>query len=209
VRLNQGRNFGWHEKNGLGDDLCHVTKREQESTYPGFYQVTGYDPSRQDCAEYADQLSTLMTHQKAYNNTVNYVDADSELTHPPLTNLRTVHQLFTRPYVGNYMGPGRHSVSPDLTDTESFLLQGYSTMQQKPCERTSGLDITSYGMNYLPCFGNPQRVEHVVEPPIEIGGWVRGGSHTRDFVRRVNYRRQCLNQENNKIIRRHHNKKIN
>ena len=202
VKLSKAKKPDWNEQNRLEQDPCHVTKREQESVYPGFYQITGFDSSRQNCAEYAELMSTLLNHQKTYNINRDYVDAHSELIQPPLTNLRIIHQLSTRPYKGNYMGPGRHSVCPDTTDVESFLWQGHATGQFKPSEVTSGKDITGYAMNYLPCFGTPQRVEHVVEPAVEIGGWIRGGQHTRDLVRQVNYRKFCLNRENNKIIRR-------
>jgi len=192
IRLSRDRALEWHGRDRISDDLCEVTKREQESTYPGCYQVTGYDPCKQTPSDYCQVLSTLMTNQKQYYNPLNYADADTRLTHPPLTNMKTIHQLFTRPYVGSYQGPGNRSTDPCLTDTESFLLQGFATSQFKPCEGTSGKDITSYGMNYLPCFGNPQRVEHVIEPPTALGGWVRGGEHTRDFVRRVEHRKKCL-----------------
>ena len=74
----------------------------------------------------------------------------------------------------------------------------------KQCGRTGGKDITSYAMNYLPCFGNPQRVEHVVEPSPDIGGWIRGGDNTRDLVRRINYKNRCLNQKNTEILKRRH-----
>ena len=65
---------------------------------------------------------------------------------------------------------------------------------KKSCESYIGKDMTDYRFNYLPSCGNPQKVKHVVEP------WVRGGEHTRDYVRRVDFVRKCLNKKNNKII---------
>lgn len=200
IKLSRNKNFDWNDKTRIGDDICQIDRTTKESIYPGCYSITGNDPTRQDSKSYAKTLSTLLTHQKAINNTIHYVDCDTELLHVPLTNLRTIHQLSTRPYVGSFQGPGKNCPDKKEIDTESFLWQGLATFQKKPCQPTSGLDVTSYYFNYLPCFGNPQKVEHVVEPPVVIGGWVRGGATTRDQIRQINYRNKCLNKQNNKTI---------
>lgn len=191
----------WNGLNRLGDDPCEIRKQEQESVGPGNWNLTGYDTTIENTCDRLERLSTLMSHQKPYYN-IAYVDRDTELTHTPLTNLRTIHQLYTRPYVANYKGPGRHSICPKKMDVESRLWQGEFDPNISSCVRTSGLDITSYGMNYLPCAGNPQRVDRVVEPNPATGGWIRGGENTRDLIRQIDQRRNCLNKENSMILRR-------
>ena len=192
--------LNWNGFNRLGDDPCHIKKRERESIAPGCWNLTSHDPTVEQSCDYQQRLSTLMTHQKPYCNSA-YIECDTKLTHVPLTNLRTIHQLYTRPYVGNYQGPGRHSLCPNVMDVESRLQQGNFDPQIGSCGRTGGKDITSYGMNYLPCFGNPQKVERVVQPAPEHGGWIRGGENTRDLVRQIDYRRNCLNKQNSMLLR--------
>lgn len=201
IKLSKSTKFNWYQLDRLRDDSCYLNKRNEESVYPGIYQTTGYDPTRQDSAIYGKLMSSTFNNQKQYYNTTNYVDDDTKLIQSNLTNLRTINQLSTRPYLGNYMGPGRHSLNPESMDAESFLWQGYATSQQQPCEVTSGKDITSYALNYLPCFGNPQRVEHIIPPPVAIGGWVRGGAATRDIVRQVDAQRQHQNKQNSQMLR--------
>jgi hypothetical protein len=114
-----------------------------------------------------------------------------------LSNLREINQLFTRPYAGFYSGPGMRSL--DNKDLETSLQQGLLTnLRQKPCEVTRGTTLFRY--QCLPEFGNPQRAQHIIPPPVEIGGWIRGGDNTRDYVRRVDYQKRCLNKENGNIV---------
>jgi len=201
IELSRGH-LDWIDLTRTEDDPCAIAKRHQESTYPGCWNQSSFDPRPESSADHQTRLSTLMTHQKTYLPHEKYMNCDSKLTRPPLTNLRTINQLYTRPYLGNYQGPGRHSTNADLSEVESRLWQGEYDPHLGSCGRTGGLDITTYGFNYLPCFGNPQRVNHVVEPIPEVGGWIRGGEHTRDLVRRVDYRRRCLNKENSEILKR-------
>ena len=62
------------------------------------------------------------------------------------------------------------------------------------------MDLTNYYLNLLPCYGNPQRVEHIVEPPVRIGGWIRGGEPTRDIVRKINYNKHIPKLKNNQLL---------
>lgn len=186
IKLGCPKEFHWRTQTGIQDDVCQIAKRNQESVGPGCHNLTSSDPRRQDCREYSKRMSVPMNFQKQLYNTLHYADCDSQLIQSPLTNLRTIHQLFTRPYVGYFAGPGR----PDgrVVDAESFLWQGYTTLEKKACEPTSGQDVTSYAFNYLPCFGNPQRIDHVIEPPISQGGWIRGGICSRDMIRQLGNR---------------------
>jgi hypothetical protein len=131
-------------------------------------------------------------HQyKQYRNAC-FVDKDSDLRFAALTDKRYIHQLYTRPYHGSYMGAGQNTANHKPLETQ--LLQGIDTRGyvRKACDVSAGVSIDRF--ECLPEFGNPQRVQHVVEP------WVRGGDHTRDYVRRINYEKQCMNRKNNKLI---------
>lgn len=117
------------------------------------------------------------------------------------TNLRTKHQLFTRPYIGHFKGPGRSSTAPDDMDVESYLQQGILTNGGPEAgEKLSGIDVTEYSMSYLPDFANPQRAEHIIPPPVAVGGWIRGGAPTRDDIRAIDHKRFIQNQQNSFII---------
>ena len=138
-----------------------------------------------------------MHFQKVYRNDYHYVDDETDLIHAELSNLRERNQLFTRPYAGFFSGPGQPSL--DHKDLESALQQGLLTnLRQKPCEVTRGTTFFRY--QCLPEFGNPQRIQHIEPPPAELGGWTREGEPTRDYVRRVDYQKRCLNQFNDQII---------
>jgi len=90
------------------------------------------------------------------------------------------------------MGAGQASLGNK--DIESELYHGLDTRggPRKACDVLSGVSIDRF--ECLPEYGNPQRVQHVVEP------WIRGGDNTRDHVRRVNYERRLKNSKNSKVI---------
>ena len=95
------------------------------------------------------------------------------------------------------MGAGQPSLG--CKDTESALQQGLLTnLRQKPCEVTRG--TTFYRFVPLQEFGNPQRVQHILPPDPELGGWDRSGLPTRDLVRRVDYQKRCFNRVNGDYV---------
>lgn len=197
IQLSNDLNFSWDYEDRLKRDCCAVTLDEKESQRPGYYQLSGYDPHRQNADNYANRMNEIMHFQKVYNDPYHYVDDESDLTHAELSNLREINQLFTRPYAGFFMGPGMPSL--DNKDLESALQQGLLTnLRQKPCEVTRG--TTFYRYQCLPEFGNPQRTQHIIPPVPEVGGWIRSGDATRDYVRRVDYQRRCLNKVNGNIV---------
>jgi hypothetical protein len=84
-------------------------------------------------------------------------------------------------------------------DLESALQQGLLTnLRQGPCEVSHGK--STYRFQCPPEFGNPQRIEHIEPPPIPVGGWIRGGDNTRDYVRRVDFQRRCGNLINDQVV---------
>ena len=182
----------WNKLTSLRQDVCAQTLEENQSQMPGIYSTKNHYLDRwcEGPVKYANMMSEPMHWQKDYRNACS-VDADSHLRYSDLTNMRYINQLSTRPYVGNpAMQAGNRSLCNK--DLETQLLTGYTATTFKSTEPTSGVTIDRF--ECLPEFGNPQRVQHTVEP------WVRGGDQTRDYVRRVDWERYCMNKGNNKAI---------
>jgi hypothetical protein len=203
IKLSQPRDrkasgdFKWDQMGRLRQDACAIRTDEKESMQPGDYQLAGYDPSKQTPVEYANLMRDPMHSQKMYRNELSYVNDESKLIQSELSNMRTKTQLWTRPYAGFYCGPGMRSLG--LKDVESALQQGLTTNPREgPCQVYRGQPTQRF--DCLPEFGNPQRTEHIIPPPVHDGGWVRGGDNTRDYVRRVDYQRRCGNKINNTVI---------
>jgi len=70
-----------------------------------------------------------------------------------------------------------------LKDLESSLMQGQYMTTFKGCENSNEVNIDRF--DYLPSFGNPQTVEHTIEP------WTRGGILTKELIRRLDYSDYC------------------
>lgn len=181
----------WDDQTRLSGDRCAVAARDKVSTDIKDYRLeTAGLRSCETQSQYAVHMSEPAHYQAVYHSPC-YVVAESELLHAPLTNPRVKNQLFQRPYLGAYSGAGQRSLQN--TDLESGLIYGNSTRTQKPCGDISEASIDRF--QCLPEYGNPQRVQHIVEP------WIRGGDATRDYVRRVNYEAHCLNSKNGDIVR--------
>ena len=178
----------WNNQTRLINDKCETRLSEVQARGSGLYQ-TG-NPAVRGCITpktYAALMCQPAHQQRQIRNTCE-IDTDSKLRHATLTDQRYIDQLFARPYAGSFMGAGRPNAD---MDTESALIHGLTTRAatNRACDVLSGVSIDRF--ECLPEFGNPQRVQHIVEP------WVRGGEHTRDLVRRVNYDARCRNKKNN------------
>lgn len=194
LKLGNNLNFNWNYGGRLGSDCCAISLHQSTSTKPGIHHLSGFDPTCENSCDYGNRMSEIMHFQKVYPNNLCYPDENSSLLHSELTNMRQLNQLFTRPYLGSYMGAGQSSL--DNKDLESALQQSTLTnLKEKPCQVTRGTTFHRY--QCLPEYGNPQRIQHVEPPPPEIGGWQRGGNPTRDYVRRVDHQRRCQNKINN------------
>jgi hypothetical protein len=175
----------WDDQTRLRYDACARKIYDRQSMGTGQY-IAG-TPGYRWC-ESQQQYATLMTepthYQKVYQNSCQ-IETDSDLRFAPLTDPRLLHPLFARPYLGSYMGAGQRSLGNK--DLETELTYGLDTRggPRRACDVLSGVSIDRF--QCLPEHGNPQRVQHVVEP------WIRGGDNTRDYVRRVNYEAKCLN----------------
>jgi len=187
----------WNHITRVSEDPCTQRVDEMQSSLPGCYNTNNFFRY----CESQNQYSNLMTEPghfyKTYRNACN-IDTDSVLRNSELTNKGEIYNLYTRPYrQAPYKGAGSNSTNPELRDLESRLLQGHYDPTDKACERTSG--ITYNRMQCLPDYGNPQREIHVIQ---ELVFPTRQGENTRDYVRRVNYEKACLNRANNNLVNR-------
>ena len=172
--------------------------RRKRSREPGTYQLNGYNPATEYVSDYINRMGEPMQFQKVYRAEDSYVDDESSLYLAELTNMRHRNQVF-HPSVCGILLWTVGMPSLDKKDLESALQQGLLTnLEQSACESYRGKSFYRY--NDLPEFGNPQRLQHIQEPPVAVGGWIRGGSATRDYVRRVDYKRRCMNQMNMGMI---------
>jgi len=182
----------WNGLSRINEDPCTVKVDETQSQVPGCYNTNNFFRWSTTQKEYADYMMEPAHYQKVYRDACS-IDADSELRLAPPTNYGQIQQLYRAPYTTvPYMGAG--SAPTANIGLESELMQGMTNTTFKSCEPTSGVTINRF--QCLPDFGNPQKVERIV--PV----WVRGGENTRDFVRRVNYDKYCMNQANNNIVNR-------
>lgn len=184
----------WNDQTRLRYDSCARKIYDNQSKGTGQY-LTG-TPGWRPCetsSEYANHLCEPMHYQKVYRSSCK-VNQESKLLHAPLSDPRLIHQIYTRPYLGAYKGAGQNALGHK--DIESKLIHGIDTRggPRKAGDVLAGVSIDRF--ECLPEYGNPQRVQHVIEP------WIRGGDNTRDYVRRINYEQRLKNSKNNKIINR-------
>jgi hypothetical protein len=169
----------WDDQTRLIYDPCARAQHDKQSMEPVNFQTdtTGYRwcVSPQSYATINNQPAH---YQKQYRNACT-VNQETQLQHTPLTNMRYKQQLYTRPYLGAYMGSGQNTASNKEVETE--LLTGLDTRggPRRAGDVLSGVSIDRFWC--LPEYGNPQRVKHIIPE------WIRGGDNTRDYVRRVNY----------------------
>lgn len=172
----------WRVKTHINDDPCTVNIRENQSVDTGDYQVTNFFrpcgvPVMTPCLQ-----DNLLNYPKTYGVDQCNIDRDTDFRYPPLTNLKNVQQLFQRPYASQgFRGAGANNLH--LKDLESGLIQGNAMQTKKGCDNTSEVYIDRW--DYLPKFGNPQRLDRTIE------SWTRGGVDTRNLVRRLSYEDHC------------------
>jgi len=182
----------WNQITRIGEDQCTQTLDEMQSSLPGCYYTNNFFRPCETQEQYANLMTEPTQFYKTYRNSCR-IDTDSVLRYPALTNMGEIYQLFAPVYpTAPYIGAGQNNLQ--LKELESQIQQGQYSPTFKSCEVTSGVNIDRF--DCLPEFGNPQRVQHVIEP------WVRAGENTRDYVRRVNYEKHCLNRQNNQLINR-------
>jgi|694.fasta_scaffold00943_21 hypothetical protein len=164
-----------HGKTSLKEDDCYIQLRQYQSSNPGTYKLStpGFKPT-QSVKHYSNELTDLAHYPKPYANHYKYSTLESQLQQSALTQFRQNKQLFSRPYLGAYMGVGQNTANNK--DLESELLTGEIAKISR-ANNLAGITIDRF--SYLPECNYPQRVQHIIHPTV-----VRGGEATRDFVRR-------------------------
>jgi len=164
-----------HGTTRLKDDECYINTRTKQSASVGNNKLTtpGFKP-KQTIKHYANELQDVAHYPKQYRNPYNYANLESQLQQSALTQFRQNKTLFTRPYLGCYMGEGTNT--NNFKDIESILRTGEIAKISK-ANNLAGITIDRF--SYLPECGYPQKLEHIV-----MDGIVRGGEATRDLVRR-------------------------
>jgi len=180
----------WNMKTNIRDDKCYINLDDSESREPGCYQTDNFFRLCDTSADYANLMSEPFVFYKPYRSACR-VDVESELRYSELTNMNQLYPLYTSPYLTvPFMGAGQNSLYHK--EIESQLLQGINAHSFKACSPTSGVTINRF--DCLPDYGNPQKVEHIIEP------WVRGGEPTSDYIRRSSYALKCSSEITNSIV---------
>lgn len=183
----------WNQINNVREDPCARQVSETQSQLPGNYNTNNFFRPCETSKQYSAMMTEPLHQYKVYSPDNCHIPVDSQLRYAPLTNQGEIYQLFTRPYQSvPYMGAGQNSGCQ--RDLESRLIYSENTTTYKACEPLSEATVDRF--QCLPDYGNPQRINHVIEP------WVRAGENTRDYVRRVNYDKFCTNLGNNRIVNR-------
>ena len=195
IGLGSNTQFNWNYESRITRDDCAVNTSQKESQASGNYHLSGFDPNCHSPAQYADRMNEIMHFQKVYRNANCGVAHENVLIYPLLSNYRDINQLDSFHHIA-YRGPGVPSaVNKDL---ESVLQQGVLTNTKQKTTTINSEQPMRY--QYLHSCGHPQRIDHIIPPPVDLGGWIRGGDHTRDHVRQVNGYNKYLNKINKGCI---------
>ena len=173
-------------------DPCYQDYETVQSVSQGAYHLQNY----RSCECGAPGPRSVAFSQPNINYQVNQgwagesgclIDNDSILrTENKLTNMRSINQLFTRPYLTvPYMGRG-----VPHPNEESVLQPGEDTSMKKSCNTLAGITIENF---FTPMVDNlrtnVQNSRHII-PEDSNQAWVRGGLSTRAMVRNYDYQQR-------------------
>lgn len=164
-----------HDKN-----FKHV--EESQSMLAGKYNIQNYHPDKSGDLKYHEYMGNhvMMTHDRHHDNHHAIKDS-TDLRHGHATSKRYINQHNVRSHVAPATQSAgiinNTSINPDLS---SDMRYGKATTTFKPNERTYWSPICRFDI--LPEYGNPQRVEHVMQP---WGGVT--GEATRVTIRRMDH----------------------
>jgi len=172
----------FNKQSSLRQDKNVVTVDQYQSMVAGKYNIQNYSPDT-NCDLMYDQYMgnhVMITHDRHHDNHC-AVNDSTDLRVGHATNKRYINQHSVR----SHLAPATQSagiinngsVNPDLS---SDMRYGRATTTFKPIERTFWSPICRFDI--LPEFGNPQRVEHVMQP---WGGVT--GEATRVTIRRMDH----------------------
>jgi hypothetical protein len=195
--------FNLYNETRLTDDPCEVGTDEKQSIGPGNYMVSNHF----SCTCHIPEIKKVALGQPniffkdGYGNVGRdgcKVDEDSKTKHGQLlTSYRHRQQLFTRtfntvPYMGRGLG------NPCI---EGNLLAGEDTSARRPCNTLSEVHHSNQ-------FNPLHRwISEGIQDPIHImeeandKSWIRGGIPSRQTVKNINYKDNCLNYMKDKHFR--------
>ena len=186
----QGWNGPLNQKNQLIDDECYELESTKQSSAPGKYFTSNFNPC--DCknekvVEFATN-NPYMKFRDGYGISECNVDQSSNLrVGKSRKNPKCRSQLLHRPYLTvPYMGRGSGNAN-----VETQLLPSEDTSQGKACNSLAGVTIENF---FTPLVKNLE--EHVQNPKYLIQEdsdkrWVRGGIPTRQIVKNIDYLERC------------------
>jgi hypothetical protein len=164
----------------LKRDHSAITIDEDQSQQPGDYKLKTHYQECRTPKQHVNSVTEVKHFIKQYPNNICHANVESDLWQSELTNKRYINQLYHRPYVGSYMGAGANN--SEFKNIESKLLQkNLTNPRMKSCEEHRTASVHEHTWDFLPEYGNPQRVEHIIHP-IPRGGYI-----TRNDVHRYDY----------------------
>ena len=174
-------------------DPCYQDYETVQSVAQGAYHLQNY----RSCECGAPGPRSVAFSQPNINYQVNQgwagesgclIDNDSILrTENKLTNMRSINQLFTRPYLTvPYMGRG-----VPHPNEESVLQPGEDTSMKKSCNTLAGISIENYFTPLVDSLRNTVQNTNFIIPEDSNESWVRGGLSTRAMVRNYDYKQRC------------------
>ena len=176
----------------LNEDGCYKDLRADTSSKPGTHSTRNFH----DCMCEAPTVLEVSLQHPAVIHRDGYgwtsmdgcnIDNDSKLRNAKnLTNTRCINQLFQRPYATvPYMGRGHGDVC-----TETKLLPGEDTFQNRPCNNLAGMYVDRF-VPQIPCIRETiQNPLHII-PEDSDKSWVRGGQPSRQVIRNKDYLNKC------------------
>lgn len=190
--------LGFQELTRLNEDGCTLNLRHKTTTKPGNYRIKNYRSI--NCSKNSDILEKSITqpmvlHKDGYGVSACKIDIDSHFKNSHnLTNLNNINQLYERPYLTiPYMGRGIGDIC-----NETKMKPGESTMQKRPCNNLSGINIDRFEPQISCIQQNIQNNIHII-PEDNDTSWVRGGLDSRQMIRNENYLKSCGYRYNDKF----------
>ena len=176
-------NNTFNDQTSLRQDKNVVTVDQYQSMVAAKYNTQNFHPDASSSDLKYDQHMgnhLMVTHDRLHDNHHAIKDS-TDLRHGHATNKRYINQVSHRSHIAHATQSAgiinNGSINPDLS---SDMRYGKATTTFKPVERTFWSPICRFDI--LPEFGNPQRLEHVMQP---WGGVT--GEATRVTIRRMDH----------------------
>ena len=190
VNFDGTKRFNVNYKAMNHDDKCFIDIDTRQSIGPGNYAVSNL----YDCECMIPQTvknatdNVTVNFKNGYGTEQNCVVDDGSKLRWGLTKAypKCPQQLFTRPYLGAYMGRGY--LKPN---EESELIFAEDTRVKRSCNTLSGITVPH---QYTPLVDhlsyNVQNEQHIVQEAVDKS-WVRSGYPSRLLIRDVDMQQRC------------------